>query len=75
MKSPDFDENMILPDVPCGHLALGTLSETWFKDTVFDVNVRRQKLTKIAKFKNVKFDMKIKNPIITRYYFVSIKTF
>ena len=28
LKSPDFDENMILPHVPCGHFALGTLSET-----------------------------------------------
>ena len=49
MKSPDFDEHMILPDVPCGHFAFGTLSETCFKDTVFDVNVRRHKLTTISK--------------------------
>ena len=49
MKSPDFDENMILPDVPCGHFALGTLSETCFKDAVFDVNVRRQKVIQISK--------------------------
>ena len=40
---------MILPDVPCGHFALGTLSETCFKDAVFDIDVRRQKLTKNSK--------------------------
>ena len=43
-----LDKNMILPDVPCGHFALGTLSETCFKDAVFDVNVRRQKVTKFS---------------------------
>ena len=52
MKSPDFDENMILPDVPCGHFALGTLSETCFKDAVFDINVRRHKLTKNSQVQN-----------------------
>ena len=35
-----FDKNMILPYVPCGRFALGTLSETCFKDAVFDTNVR-----------------------------------
>ena len=39
----DFDKNTILPDVPCGHFAVGTLSETCFKDVVFEVNVRQQK--------------------------------
>ena len=56
---------MILPYVPCGHFALGTLSETCFKDAVFEVNVRQHKLTKISKIQNVKFDIKIKTRIIT----------
>ena len=33
---------MILPYAPCGHFALSTLSETCFKDTVFEVNVRQK---------------------------------
>ena len=53
MKSPDFYENMILPDFQCGHFALGTLSETCTKYFVFDVNVRQQVLTKIVKCKNM----------------------
>ena len=32
---------MILPYVPCGHFALGTLSETFCKDAVFEVNIRQ----------------------------------
>ena len=35
----DFDKNMILPHVPCGHFALSTLSETCLKDIVFEINV------------------------------------
>ena len=35
----DFDKNMILPHVSCGHFALGTLSETCLKDAVFEINV------------------------------------
>ena len=35
----DFDKNMILPHLPCGHLALSTLSKTCLKDAVFDINV------------------------------------
>ena len=35
----DFDKNMILPHVPCGHFALSTLSETCLKDAVFEINV------------------------------------
>ena len=34
-----------------------------------------KKWSNLAKSKNVKFDMNIKNRIITRYCFVSIKTF
>ena len=40
-KSSDVDEHMILPDVPCGHFALGTCSKTCLKDVVFDIKVRR----------------------------------
>ena len=35
----DFDKNMILPHVPCGHFALSTLSETCLEDAVFEINV------------------------------------
>ena len=48
---PDFNTNIILPDVTCGHCALGTLSETDFKDVVFNVNGRQQKMTRIDKQK------------------------
>ena len=39
LKSRDVDKRLILPDVPCEHFALGTLSETCLKDVVSDVNV------------------------------------
>ena len=35
----DFDKNMILPYVQCGHFALSTLSETRPEDAVFERNV------------------------------------
>ena len=41
----DFDEHIILPSVPCGYFALGTLSETCLKDNIFDVHVTQHKLT------------------------------
>ena len=63
-------KKMILPYVPCGHFALSTLSETCFKDAVFEVNVRHKKYRKFSKSQNVNFDTKIKNRIIFRYYFV-----
>ena len=69
---PDFDKNMIFSPGLCGHFALGTLSKTYLKDVVFEINVFSKK---IAKIKNVKFDTKINNRIRTRYYFVSINTF
>ena len=72
IERPDFDKNMILSDVPCGHFALSTLSETCFTDAVFGLNVRQQKL---AKPPLVNVDIKNKNRIITRYCFVSIDTF
>ena len=58
---PDFDKNMILPHVPCGHFALSTLPKTCLKDAVFDINVTSKFHKKTAKFKNVKFDTKLKN--------------
>ena len=41
-KSRDFDKNMILSDVPCGHFSLYA---------VFDVNDGQSKLTELAKSK------------------------
>ena len=35
----DFDKNIIVTPGLCGHFALGTLSETYLKDTVFERNV------------------------------------
>ena len=43
----DFIKHIILPAVPCGHFALGFLSETCFKDAVFNLNAR-QKIPKLA---------------------------
>ena len=45
----DFDQHMILRDVPCDHFAFDTLSQTCLKDAVFDINVRQHKLTRISK--------------------------
>ena len=39
----DFDKNMIFPPGLCGHFALGTLSKTYVKDAVFEMNVHRKK--------------------------------
>ena len=66
---------MISLDVPCGHFALGTLSETCLKDAGFDVNVKPKKILNLAKSRNAKIDMAIKKRIIIRYCFVSIITF
>ena len=65
---------MILPDVPCGHFALGTLSETYSKVNFLTWVLDRKNWQNLAKSKNVKFDMKIRNRIMTRYCFVSMKT-
>ena len=67
----DFDKNMILPHVQCGHFALGTLSKTYLEDVVFEINVFSKKIPKVAKIKNVRFDTKNKNRIGTRYYLVT----
>ena len=37
----DLDNNIILPHVQCGHFALSTLSETYFKEPVFEINVKK----------------------------------
>ena len=74
MKSPDFDKNIISPDVPCGHFALGTLSEACLKDVVVDVTARQHKLTKISK-KQYHFLHENQNSIITCHYFGSMKKF
>jgi len=71
----DFDKNMKCSPGLCGHFALGTLSKTYLKDVVFEINVFSKKIPKIAKIKNVKFYTKIKKRIIFRYYFDSISIF
>ena len=48
----DFDKNMILPHVQCGHFALSTLSETWPKEFVFEINAKTY-ITKNLKMTNV----------------------
>ena len=58
IRNSDVDEIMMLPDVPCGHFAIGTLSETCLKDAVFNINVTTQKVTKS---KNVNFCLDIKH--------------
>ena len=35
----DFDKNMKFSPGLCGHFALGTLSKTYLKDVVFEINV------------------------------------
>ena len=71
----EFDKNMTFSPGLCGHFALGTLSKTYLKDVVFEINVFSNRIPKITKIKNVKFDTKINNRIRTRYYFVSINIF
>ena len=39
----------------CGHFALGTLSETYLKDAVFEINVQDQNITKKDKITNCQF--------------------
>ena len=55
MKSQDFDKYLRLPDVLCGHFALGTLPETYFKDAVVKVNSSQQLLTKISEIPKHQF--------------------
>ena len=66
----DFDKRMKFSPGLCGHFALGTLLKTYLKDVVFEINVFSKKVPNTAKIKNVKFDTKINNRIITRYDFV-----
>ena len=39
----EFDKNMIFSPGLCGHFALGTLSKTYLKDAVFEINVFSKK--------------------------------
>ena len=41
-----FDKNSIFLHGLCGHSALGTLSETYLKDVVFEINVFTNKIIK-----------------------------
>ena len=45
----DFDKNMKFSAGLCGHFALGTLSKTYLKDVVFEINVFSKKNTKKCK--------------------------
>ena len=45
-ESPAFDKIMILPYITCGHFALGTSSETYFKNAVFDVSIAQHSISK-----------------------------
>ena len=54
----DFDKNMQFSPGLCGQFALGTLSKTYLKDVVFEINVFSKKIPKITKSKNVKLTPK-----------------
>ena len=71
----DFDKNMKFSPGLCGHFALGTLSKTYLKDVVFEINVFSKKIPKIANIKNVNFYTEIKTCIIFRYFVDSISIF
>ena len=46
----DFDKPIIFSPGLCGHFALGTLSKTYLKDVVFEINVLKiDKYDKIPK--------------------------
>ena len=47
IQMADFDKNIILPHVQCGHLALSTCLETWLNDAVFEINVTKYMTQKI----------------------------
>ena len=74
MQIADVDKRIIFSPGVCGHFALDTLSETYLKDAVFDINVFGKESTRMTTSTNVKYDTKITNRIITRYCFVSINT-
>ena len=42
----DFDKNIQFFPGLCGHFALGTLSKTYLKDVVFEINVLEKHLHK-----------------------------
>ena len=42
----DFDKNIIFSPGLCGHFALGTLSKTYLKDAVFEINVFEKQIAK-----------------------------
>ena len=41
----DLDKHMTFSHGLCGHFALGTLSKTYLKDAVFEINVQDQNIT------------------------------
>ena len=66
---------MILPYVPCGCFALGTLSETYFKAVVVEVHVFSKQIPNASKSPNVNVDTKITNRIGTTCYLFTVNTF
>ena len=57
----DFDKNMKFSPGLCGHFALGTLSKTYLKDVVFEINVLEKNRQKWQKSKMSNFTPKSKN--------------
>ena len=62
-------EHMIFSLGVYGHFALGTLSKTYLKDIVFEINVFRRNET-YCKIQKVNVDTKTKVRIVLRYYVV-----
>ena len=61
----EFDKNMILPHVPCGHLALSTLSKTYLKDAVFEIHVTSKNHKNKKKHKSKKSIFTPKSAIVS----------
>ena len=51
---------MILSSSLCGHFTLGTFSNTYLKNAVFEMNAFTKKSPNVTNSKNVKFDSKMK---------------
>ena len=60
----DFNKQMIRSPNLCGHLALGTFSETYLKDLVLRWFVTQYKSSNMTKSRNVTFDTEIKHRIV-----------
>ena len=65
----DFEKNMIFSFGLCGHFALGTLSKTYLKDAVFEINFLANKIN--LPFKWLKAVNKKKKEAATKKIVVS----